>query len=79
MIYEASRVHVGLLCVAPIKRGNKRRGYEDVRVTWVSTDPNRHVVEVETTSAKAKVVKSTFPRSALRPPGTPTPPLGVVV
>ena len=76
--YEPGDMRVGLRCVAPLKKTSTscKREYVDVEVTWVSRDGM--VVEVETRGNKRPLCTTSHP-AALRRPGTPTPPLGVVL
>lgn len=83
MFYKAAELVVGLVCMAPLKKGaDAKRVYQDVEVTWVSTDGR--VCEVRPlVGPKSKKLPDpkgvSFARANLRPPGTKTPEIGYVV
>lgn len=77
MTLSHSDMKLGLRVAAPIKRGEHKRLYEECELTWVSKDGR--VVEATTVNPRAKRMRSSFACSDLRPVGTASPELGVVL
>lgn len=71
-------LRVGLRCMAPLKNSAKaaRREYREVEIVWLSQDGRvAEVVE----AGKRRGGRHSFAASTLRPLGTKTPAMGVVL
>lgn len=77
MSQGALSLRVGARCMAPLKNSAKatKREYREVEVVWLSGD--ERVAEVRPVKGRGEVVS--FAVSTLRPLGTKTPALGVVL